>query len=200
MGRGVRCAGHRHDDGLGIKRIAAKLGVGVGTVQRVAAGARHEAETREDTTVRQKEVGRSALRDVQRAALYHRRALEAKVLGFSIPADFIERASASLVGQAANSPEELATIAQVLRDPRFETFRVFYTQEGRIVGHTSLTSRLPGAERLSRYRGRYWTSSSPPGRSCRKSTTASTRRDLTWFPCPRKRDLNRYTNTYIIRP
>ncbi len=35
--------------------------------------------------------------------------------------------------------------AQILRDPRFETFRIFYTQHQRIVHHTAITSRLPGA-------------------------------------------------------
>jgi hypothetical protein len=68
------------------------------------------------------------------------------LLGSRIGADFRANGGASLVGQEANTPEDLAFAAQVLRDPRFETFRVFYTDSaGKIVGERAYSSRLPGA-------------------------------------------------------
>jgi hypothetical protein len=53
---------------------------------------------------------------------------------------------ANLVGQVARTPEDLATLAQVYRDPRFETFRVVFTgPRDRIIAQVGLTSRLPGS-------------------------------------------------------
>lgn len=99
-----------------------------------------DVETRPGTTPEQRTAGIAALR-----ALFGRdRRAGASVLGSALWRDFTERKGADLIGQQAGSPEELALAAQVLRDPRFETMRFFFTKGNRIVGHTGITSRLPG--------------------------------------------------------
>jgi len=67
-------------------------------------------------------------------------------LAMALSSDFAARQRVSLVGQTARTPEEFATLAQVYRDPRFETFRVvFVNDDGKIVSQMGLTSRLPGS-------------------------------------------------------
>jgi N12 class adenine-specific DNA methylase len=68
------------------------------------------------------------------------------VLGRALAGGLAARQKASLVGQVVRSAEDLATLAQVYRDPRFETFRVFFTDDkGKVVAQAGLTSRLPGS-------------------------------------------------------
>lgn len=68
------------------------------------------------------------------------------LLGRALSGGLAENQRATLVGQVAETPEDLATLAQVYRDPRFETFRVIFTEpDGRIVSQVGLTSRLPGS-------------------------------------------------------
>jgi hypothetical protein len=49
----------------------------------------------------------------------------------------------SVIGASVTSPEHLAEVAQVYRDPRFETFRAFFIKDGVVVGHNAYTSRMP---------------------------------------------------------
>jgi len=49
--------------------------------------------------------------------------------------------AAALVGRTASTPKELAEIAQVYRDPRYETFRIFLTKGDTIVHATGVSSR-----------------------------------------------------------
>lgn len=58
-----------------------------------------------------------------------------------IAAELRTEKAAALVGRTASNPRELAEIAQVYRDPRFETFRVFYTKGNTIVHATGVSSR-----------------------------------------------------------
>ena len=44
-------------------------------------------------------------------------------------------------------------MAQILRDPRFETLRIFYTRRNRIIHHTAISSRLPGSVYLEQING-----------------------------------------------
>lgn len=68
------------------------------------------------------------------------------VLGRALSGGLAERQRVDLVGQVAKTPADLALLAQVYRDPRFETFRVFFTNsKGAVVAHAGLTSRLPGS-------------------------------------------------------
>lgn len=68
------------------------------------------------------------------------------LLGQSLASGLAESQRTNLVGQVARSPEDVALLAQVYRDPRFETFRVIFTDDdGRVVSQVGLTSRLPGS-------------------------------------------------------
>ena len=70
----------------------------------------------------------------------------ASILANRISKDFIDRSAASLIGQEVRSARDLATIAQVYRNPSFETFRAFIVSgEGEIISQSGVTSRLPGA-------------------------------------------------------
>ncbi len=108
-------------------------------------------ETRADTSERQRQAGRDALSEIERR-LHRLRPggrPAASLLGVRIARDLRAHGSACLVGQTVNSPADLAALAQVYRDPRFETFRVFYTSSsGTVVGEAAYTSRLPGAVEL----------------------------------------------------
>ncbi len=99
-------------------------------------------ETRPGTTEKQKEVGRCAYTDLLET---HARWAGGTLLGSHFPQDFRKQRGATLLNQSIKSGYDLAVIAQILRDPRFETFRIFYTHQQRIVHHTAITSRLPGA-------------------------------------------------------
>lgn len=68
--------------------------------------------------------------------------------GSSLPVGFREsltkHGNFSLVGQTINHHHDLAKLAQVYRDPRYETFHAIYTKGSEVVGHSAITSRLPG--------------------------------------------------------
>jgi len=97
-------------------------------------------ETRPGTTEEQRSEGLKALR----ALFFRDRNAGASLLASSLWKDFTEGKGADLIGQRIEGHKDLATLAQVLRDPRFETFRVFFTKTGQVVGHTGITSRMPG--------------------------------------------------------
>jgi GGDEF domain-containing protein len=66
------------------------------------------------------------------------------VLGRTLARELAAKRQTNLVGQTANSVEDLAVLAQIYRDPRMETLRVFFTDaENKIVAQVGLTSRLP---------------------------------------------------------
>lgn len=69
---------------------------------------------------------------------------KAAVLGNRISRDFKEKGSISLVGQKISTPLDLATLAQVYRDPRFETLRFYFVKDGEVINHIGVSSRLPG--------------------------------------------------------
>lgn len=99
-------------------------------------------ETRPDTNPVQARTGIAALksllavRDVRSGA---------RILASGLPRDFIDQGHAKLVGRTIESPEDLAQLAQVYRDPRFETLRFFLTQGDTIVDQIGVSSRLPGS-------------------------------------------------------
>lgn len=108
-------------------------------------------EARPNTEPEQLEAGRQALAAAERRIFgRNRSALPAKpsVLGSAISRDFREKGYISLVGQQVNTSGDLALVAQVLRDPRFETFRAFYVKDGKIVGERAYTSRMAGSVSL----------------------------------------------------
>jgi len=65
------------------------------------------------------------------------------ILANGISNQFKEKGFVSLVGQKVDSDQDLANLAEVYRDPRFETFRVFFIKDGKVVGQTGITSRMP---------------------------------------------------------
>jgi hypothetical protein len=117
------------------------------------------AETRAGTTEEQKNLGRSAVRDIvrlldryaKRAGRDNRpagRGESVSLLGARVAKNFQAGRPNQLIGQKVESSGDLALLAQVYRDPRFETFRFALTRDGKIVGETAVTSRLPGMVRF----------------------------------------------------
>ena len=67
-------------------------------------------------------------------------------LAIELSNDFAARQRVSLVGQQINSAADLAVLAQVYRDPRFETLRlIMVDNNGQVVTQLGITSRLPGS-------------------------------------------------------
>jgi hypothetical protein len=80
------------------------------------------------------------------AAVESLRGSDRGVLGRRLADTYAARQRVSLVGHTVNSREDVATLAQVYRDPRFETFRLFFLdQQGKIVSQVGLSSRLPSS-------------------------------------------------------
>lgn len=52
--------------------------------------------------------------------------------------------SASLIGAEAPTTHDLAVLAQIHRDPRVESLHMIYTKGNKIVGHNTVSSRMPG--------------------------------------------------------
>lgn len=69
---------------------------------------------------------------------------QVRTIGKGITADLINEGYVEFRGRKVKGPEDLAKLCQVLRDPRFETFRVVLTKGDRIVSLRSISSRLPG--------------------------------------------------------
>jgi len=65
------------------------------------------------------------------------------ILANGLADGYEEQQHVRLIGQQVDSAEDLAVLGQVYRNPSFETFRVFYTQGGKVVGQTGVTSRMP---------------------------------------------------------
>ncbi|MGL1834735.1 LPD38 domain-containing protein [Rhodocyclaceae bacterium SMB388] len=106
-------------------------------------------ETRPGTTEAQRTTGRRALDALVDSINRRSGGGSVSVLGNALYADFTERGGTTLVGQVIESPADLATLAQVFRDPRFETFRAIYLDaDNRVVGEAGYSSRLPAAVHL----------------------------------------------------
>lgn len=64
----------------------------------------------------------------------------------AVAADHFKTAgSFDLIGSQIRSAKDLAMAAQVLRDSRFETLRYIFVKDGKVIGHTAVSSRLPSA-------------------------------------------------------
>lgn len=79
-----------------------------------------------------------------------RQRIEGRLLGRGITDDLHDNHAASLIGRTVTSPDDLAALAQVYRDPRVETFRYFFVRDREdgsqeIVHQTGVSTRLPGA-------------------------------------------------------
>jgi GGDEF domain-containing protein len=115
-----------------------------------------KTEVRPGTTEEQKSAGRSAVDELRRRfglgrleRLGNAGRGSASVLGSRLWRNFVAGKPNQLVGQKVDSSVDLAALAQVYRDPRFETFRVIYTDaSGAVLSESGYTSRLPGAVSL----------------------------------------------------
>ena len=62
--------------------------------------------------------------------------------------DFHEKGYIDLNGRKVNNIREAADIAQVFRNPNYETFRILYTKGNVIVGQEAVSSRIPGQSNI----------------------------------------------------
>ena len=106
------------------------------------------AETRPRTTEKQRDTGRSALGSLEQSLTNRVEDGEVSILGARMYRNFRQGKPNQLLGQSVQSPWDLAFVAQVYRDPRFETFRYIAVKGGQVVGETAITSRLPGMVKL----------------------------------------------------
>jgi hypothetical protein len=113
-----------------------------------------ESEERPGTRPEQRSAGRSALRDLLRRfnATVERSGGDtaqdgpgAELLASRLSANFVASKPNRLIGETVNGPKDLAALAQVYRDPRFETLRLVFTSGDTAVGETAFSSRMPGS-------------------------------------------------------
>jgi hypothetical protein len=94
---------------------------------------------REGTSDVQKIRTQKLVRDLVRG----RQGVRPSLLGNAINTAFVKKGVFNFVGQKITSPLDLASLAQVYRNPSFETLRYFFVKDGVIVGQTGVSSRLP---------------------------------------------------------
>ena len=70
-------------------------------------------------------------------------------IGHYINSEFRHEGRANLIGKRISSARDLAALAQIYRNPCFETFRYFFTKNGEVVWQTGVTARLPGVSGVS---------------------------------------------------
>ncbi|HEU4854385.1 MAG TPA: LPD38 domain-containing protein [Nitrosospira sp.] len=68
-----------------------------------------------------------------------------RILANGIAESIQKHGVSALVGKKITSPERLAELAQVYRNPQYETFRIFFTKGNTVVQASGVTSRMPGA-------------------------------------------------------
>lgn len=67
-----------------------------------------------------------------------------RTLGIGITGHLANEGRIDLRGRIVRTSRDIATISQVYRNPKFETLRIFYTKDNKVVAHEGRTSRLPG--------------------------------------------------------
>lgn len=67
-----------------------------------------------------------------------------RVLGNALAAEYRRAGQISLIGQPVSSAEDLAVVAQIARNPSFETVRYVVVASGKVVFESAVTSRMPG--------------------------------------------------------
>lgn len=66
-----------------------------------------------------------------------------RTLGKRLTAQLERVGRLDLRGATVRNANDLAELAQIYRNPQYETLRVWYVKDGKVVGHEGLTSRLP---------------------------------------------------------
>lgn len=62
--------------------------------------------------------------------------------------DFKEKGYVDLNNKTVKDIKEVADIAQIFRNPNYETFRMIYTRDNTIVGQEAISSRIPGQTKV----------------------------------------------------
>ena len=89
------------------------------------------------------------LRDAQTEAQSVLDRIGGTEIGHYINEDFRREGRSTLIGKRVSSARDLAALAQIYRNPCFETFRYFFTKNGEVVWQTGVTARLPGVTNVS---------------------------------------------------
>lgn len=71
-----------------------------------------------------------------------------RTTGLSFTSELINKGRIDLRNRKINSMAELAAIAQVYRDPRFETVRYFYVKNNKIVAHEGISCQIPSMSKI----------------------------------------------------
>lgn len=124
-----------------------KPGVGERKSKRPPSDKQPDLFTNEDarprSTDRQIELANKLLNELDR---YAAKDGDVKTVAVAINRSFQTDHTASLVGQTIRTPKDLATLAQVFRNPRYETLRYYAIgKDGKVVGQTGVSSRLPAS-------------------------------------------------------
>lgn len=85
-----------------------------------------------------------ALSKAQKDSVIALRGIVGTVLGNGITKDFQDRSATSLIGKALKTSGDLAALAQVYRNPSFETLRYVFVKGDKVVHTSGISSRLPG--------------------------------------------------------
>lgn len=97
---------------------------------------------------KQTEADDRAIEAAERTVNQFARLRSGSLLANKIAADFRDRGHTSLIGQEVKNHSELADLAEVYRNPSFETFRIIMMQGDKVVHQTGITSRMPAAVAL----------------------------------------------------
>ena len=68
-----------------------------------------------------------------------------KVIYQKIKEKFEEKGYIDLNHKLVNTDEDLVQLAQIFRDPRYETFRIIYMKKNKIAGYESISTRTPNS-------------------------------------------------------
>ena len=99
---------------------------------------------RPDANAETRAMAKEIMADSRHLANLDQQGAAVKTIATAINADLIKDQKTTLIGKQVNTGEELATLAQVYRNPRWEMLRYFITDaKGRILTQTGLTARLP---------------------------------------------------------
>jgi len=79
------------------------------------------------------------------AAVAFVRGLPGNVLANRIAKDFQDKSKTDLIGQEVENIDDVALIGQIYRNPHFETSRLIFIKDGKVVGVTGVSSRLPSS-------------------------------------------------------
>lgn len=67
------------------------------------------------------------------------------LLANAISAEAREKGTVNLIGKEVRTSDDVAALAQVYRDPRWETLRYIFVKDGKVVFVTGVSSRLPAS-------------------------------------------------------